>query len=308
MTVTRVLPVDDLRTLLPDWRIHLRARNLAAGTVKTYLRDGEQLADFLAESGMPTDVTSITREHVEQYLVALQERPSRRGTPISAAYVNKQYRSLQQLFRWLEDDGEITTSPMAKMRPPQVPEKPVPVITEDQVKALFATCKGNTFENRRDAAIFQVLIDTGVRASELSGMEVEGVDFDSGTIAVLGKGRRERAVPFDDQTTDALRRYLRARRGHKHVESPMLWLGSKGPLSANGIQQMIDRRCHDAGVPHVNLHKFRHTYAHNWLAAGGSETGLMRLAGWKSREMLQRYGASEADKRAREEHKRLRKR
>jgi site-specific recombinase XerD len=308
MTMTRALPVDDLQVLLLDWRIHLRARNLAPGTVKTYLRDGEQLAEYLTSAGMPTGVSSIAREHIELYLVSLQERPSRRGTPISAAYVNKQFRSLQQLFKWLAEDGEITVNPMTNMKRPKVPEKPVPVITEDHVKALFATCKGNTFENRRDAAIFQVLIDTGVRASELSGMEVEGVDFDSGTILVLGKGRKERSVPFDDATTDALRRYLRARRGHKRQDSPMLWLGSKGPLSANGVQQMIDRRCQDAKVPHINLHKFRHTFAHQWLAAGGSETGLMRLAGWKSREMLQRYGASEADKRAREEHKRLRKR
>lgn len=311
--------VDDLRTLLPDWRIHLRARNLAPGTVKTYLRDGEQLADFLVESGAPTAVSSIKREHLELYLVELSLRPSRRmdprsgePAPVSPAYVNKQYRSLQQLFKWLEDDGEITSNPMAKMKAPQVPEKPIPVITPDQIAALFAQCKGNTFENRRDTAVLQVLLDTGVRASELSGMTLEphdgigGVDFDNGTFGVLGKGRRPRAVPFDAKTADALRRYIRARRGHKHHSSPAVWLGTKGPMSANGIQQMIDRRCADAGLPHVNLHRFRHTFAHEWLAAGGSEQGLMRLAGWKSREMLGRYGASAADERARAEHKRLR--
>lgn len=307
------LPVDDLRTLLPDWRIHLRARQLSSATVRTYLRDAEQFVEFLTASGMPTAVGSIAREHLEHYLVALSERPSRQidrrtgePKPISPAYVNKQYRSLQQLFKWLHEDGEIDTNPFARMKPPQVPEKPVPVITPEQTDALFATCKGHTLENRRDAAILHVLLDTGLRASELAGAKLDEVDFDNGTIGVVGKGSRPRVVPFDAKTADALRRYIRARRGHKHASSPALWLGTKGPLMANGIQQMINRRCADAGLPHINLHRFRHTYAHRWLADGGSEQGLMRLAGWKSREMLGRYGASAADERAREEHKRLR--
>lgn len=308
-----LLAVDDLQTLLPDWRIHLKARNLSPGTVNTYLRDGEQLAEFLVRSGMPTAVGDIGREHIEMYLVDLSERTARRKDPatgkpakVSAAYVNKQYRSLQQLFKWLHEDGEITTDPMARMKPPQVPEQPVPVIPESNIDALLATCKGNTFENRRDICIFYVLIDCGIRADELAGILMEGVNFEDATIRVLGKGRRERVVPFDAKTADALRRYVRARRSHKHAESPRLWLGAKGPLTANGIQQMIDRRCQDAKIPHVNLHRFRHTFAHNWKKAGGSEEGLMRLAGWKSREMLGRYGASVADERARDEHKRLR--
>jgi site-specific recombinase XerD len=305
--------VDDLQTLLPDWRIHLKARNLSPGTVNTYLRDGEQLADFLVRSGMPTAVGDIHREHIEMYLVDLSERTARRVDPatgeparVSPAYVNKQFRSLQQLFKWLHEDGEITADPMANMKRPQVPETPVPVIPDAHIDALFATCKGNTFENRRDTAVFSVLIDCGVRADELAGILVDEVNFDEHTIGVIGKGRRPRKVPFDAKSADALRRYLRVRRAHKQTASPRLWLGAKGPMTANGIQQMIDRRCQDAGIPHINLHRFRHTFSHRWLAAGGSEQGLMMLAGWKSREMLGRYGKSAAVERAIAEHQRLR--
>jgi site-specific recombinase XerD len=91
---------------------------------------------------MPTVVHSIRREHVESYIADMV------GTA-SPATVAKHYRSLQQLWRWLVDDGEITDSPMARMRPPAVPEQPVPVLTEEDLSALLKACRGNTFENRR---------------------------------------------------------------------------------------------------------------------------------------------------------------
>ena len=101
---------------------------------------------------------------------------------------------------------------MARMRPPAVPEQPVPVLTDDDLRALLATCAGRSFEGRRDTALLRMLLDTGVRAAEVTNLAVDDVDFDQGVAHVLGQGPRRRSAPFGLRTSEALRHYLRVRR------------------------------------------------------------------------------------------------
>lgn len=294
------LPVDDLRVLLPDWRTHLLARNVAPSTIASYQRCGENLLAFLTDRGMPSTAGGVRREHLEAFLADLVVR-------LSPATVAKHYRSLQQLFRWLVEDGEIEASPMARMRPPQVPEQPVEILTDDELRRLLAAAKGNTFENRRDTALLRFLIDTGVRASELVGITVDEVNLAASEVLVLGKGRRPRVVPFGLKTADALRRYLRARQAHPAhpaAAMPALWLSKKGALTVSGLAQILERRSADAGVSDVHPHRFRHTFAHTWLADGNQEHDLMRLAGWRSPQMIGRYAASAGAERARDNFRR----
>ena len=294
MTInSKPLAINDLALLLPGWRTHLASRNVAPSTIASYLKVADNLLVWLAAHDRSTELATIDRRVLEGFLAELTER-------VSAATVAKHYRSLQQLFRFLVEDDELPASPMERMRPPKVPLQPVEVFTDDELRALLAVAKGNTFEQRRDTALLRFFIDTGCRVAEVCGLRLDDVDQERREVLVMGKGRKMRGVPYGLKTADALRRYLRVRSTHPFHAAPAFWLGRKGALTTSGLAQLLERRATDAGVTDVHPHRFRHTFAHTWLANGGQEHDLMRLAGWDSPQMVARYAASAGAERARD--------
>lgn len=293
--------------MVASFELSLRAEAKAKATVRTYVDATVKLASWLADQGV-AKWSAVTRPLLQTYMVWFMTRATRPdGKPYAKGYANNQYRAIQQFWAWwAEEEGE--PNPMLGMKPPKVEEPVIPVFKqEDLARLLKQVEKSKRFEDRRDTALMRMFACTGLRLAELATIQIEDVDLVACTVKVMGKGGIERIVKFDLKTSKALDRYIRTRNEeHKLAERPELWLGvnNRQQMTPNGIRQVIERRGEAVGLD-IHPHMFRHDFTHRWLDAGGAEGDLMELNGWKSPQMLRRYGKSARSSRARRAYDRV---
>jgi site-specific recombinase XerD len=281
-----IVPVEDSRTLdatlaneelIASWRLSLHGK--APRTVVFYLEEVHRFATWLADhdrpAGCPGDLLTVSRRDAEAWLTDL------RSAGRSPATIRSRWIATRNLYGWLLEEEEIDASPLAKVKVERADPPPIQVLGQEQLKALLKTCGGRDFYDRRDTAIIRLLAATGLRVSELCDLAVADLELDTRILVVRrGKGDEHRVVRFDPATAAALDRYKRVRARHAKAASPTLFLGYRGPLGRKGVPWMLDKRGRQAGIGHVHPHQLRHTWAHRWLEAGGSEGDLQKLGGW----------------------------
>ena len=289
---------------ISSFALRLAAEGKAAKTIRTYTEAVQWFAAAAACLPGQASWEQVTGDDIQRWMTWLLDR-------YSSAYASNQYRALQQFFKWLTTEDQLP-DPMARLQPPRVTSKLVPVFTSEELARLEQACAGRSFTQRRDTAIIAVLTATGIRLAELAGLRYDrcdprhsDIDLWQREITVRGKGGKDRIVKIGHQTAHSLDRYLRARARHAQAWRPQLWLGvsNREPLTA-GIYQMTARRGQQCGVD-AYPHRFRHHFSRTWLDRGGPEGDLMELNGWTSPQMLRRYGASARSARARPTYDRI---
>ena len=302
--VTDALSNADLRSLGDSWALSLRADRKSPQTLKSY-GDGLRLYLDWCEA---EEVDALSRASIRAWVSALLDGGG------AAATARARQLAVRRFTDWLADEGEIDADPFVGIKAPKLDSQVIEPLTDDELRALLKACqppkgadRATALRHRRDEAIVRVMLETGARAGEVVAMQTDDVDLGGGSAIIRrGKGGKGRTVPLGPQAVQAIDRYQRLRRAHRLADSPDLWLGDRGKgFTYDALHKTLKARAGTAGIDRFHPHMLRHTAAHRWLAAGGSEGGLMAVAGWTRPDMLMRYTKAQASARAADEAKRL---
>lgn len=285
MTRRSLPPVEKRRlsAVARSWILALKDKQRQPRTIQLYQSEANKLIAYLGD--LPIDIVSaedMRRYH--EHLIELGLADTSR---------NLVHRALNVFFNLAIEEGDIETSPMARLKAPKIDSeksKRFHVPTDAELDKVFAEiAKDPHLHSRtRDTAILRLLMDTGIRLGELAAMQLDDVDLDQRMAHVAGK-TGYRSVRFTPKAARALDRYLTQRSRHYARASKALWLARAGDMTDSGIGQMVRDRARAAGISRLHPHALRHRFANKWLAEGGNEIDLQWLAGWRSGAMVRRY-------------------
>jgi integrase/recombinase XerD len=247
-------------------------RGLAANTLDSYGRD---LRHFFRHGPGPDEAT--TRRHVTAYLLALQ----RAGR--SPATIARRLAALKSFFAYLVSERAVAEDPTAAMAPPRSRRRLPRVLAVAEVEALLVQPGADTPAGLRDRAMLEVLYATGLRVSELCGLDVADVDLGQGLLRCLGKGAKERIVPVYEVAQLALRRYLAEGRGRllRDPDEPALFVNHHGRrLTRQGFWKILRKYARQAAIDKpITPHVLRHSFATHLLAGGADLRAVQELLG-----------------------------
>jgi site-specific recombinase XerD len=269
------------------------------GTITTYSAGVRAYLRWCEQTGTTPD---LAKENVQDFIADLLDGGA------EAATAHARLKGVRRFSAWLAEEKITADDPLTGMHSPKLDTKVVKALDEDQLKALIKACKGQRLGDKRDEAIIRLMIDTGARAAEVVGLQTTDVDLNREPVVIRrGKGGKGRIVPISAATTVAIDRYLWTRRNHLLADSGPLWVGAQNGKTFGyyGLDYTLKARAKAAGIEGFHCHLLRHTMATRWKAARGSDDGLMAIAGWSSRAMIDRYAGAAAASRAADEARSL---
>lgn len=213
------------------------------------------------------------------------------GKSLSSHTLNNRVRALRAFFSWLAREGYTEENLLANLKPPKIAQTVIEPLTPEEVERIFSKINQNTLLGARNAAILALLLDTGLRLSELVTLKVQDVHLDQRYVKVLGKGTKERIVPLGASCHKILLRYyhhFRVEPARPGVDAFFLTLDGY-PLTDTAVKSMMIHLARTADIPRLHPHLLRHTYATSFLLNGGDVFLLKQNLGHSTLAMVERY-------------------
>ena len=261
-------------------------RNASAHTLRSYRNDLTDFQRFLSGRGSG-DLAAADQRAVRAWLAALHARG------LQPASIGRKLAAARSCFRFLVRRGRLETNPARELRGPRLPRRLVSFLPIDEATQLVSGRAVGGSHRERDVAILELLYASGLRVSELTGLDLEALDRSERTVRVLGKGRKERIVPYGGQAARAVEAWL-ARRSE--ADGPLFTNGQGRRLTVRSIHTIVGRAARAAGIARrVSPHTLRHTFATHLLGGGADLRAIQELLGHRRLSTTQRYTHVGAD-------------
>ena len=267
------------------WNIDQFGRSLTASspnTVDAYQSDVTLFAQWVNRQDI-SEPTKVSRDVVRQYVSYLTTMKFAKRS------ITRKIASLRRYFGWLVRNGVVPGDPTSGVHTPSDSGRLPKVLTSDQLGALLVSTdlEAPQWRTSRDTAVIELLYGSGLRVSELCGMDINSVNVKTQAIVVMGKGAKERRVPMSEPSLDAVKIWIKFR--HEVVaidDEPALFLNTRGRrLAPRDVRRIIDSRAESPTHPHA----LRHTFATHLLDNGADLRAVQELLGHRDVATTQRY-------------------
>ena len=261
---------------------YLRAeKNSSPNTIINYTVDLKAFSLFLGDR----DVTAIDHLTLRKFLADM------RAKSFSKRTIARKLASLRSFFKFLYREGYIKTNPISAISTPKLDKKLPVVLDENRVAKLVQCPPGDNIAGLRDRAILEMLYSTGMRVSELVGLDISDIEFISGVAKVLGKGSKERIVPVGEPALLAMRKYNDQKKAEKVREKDAAFLNKSGTrLTDRSIRRILDKYIRECSiVEHISPHSLRHSFATHLLDRGADLRSVQELLGHANLSTTQIY-------------------
>lgn len=256
-------------------------KKFSDNTVKAYRQDIHQFIGFFEERKLP-----VQKDTIRDFIHTVFYRTGQKATVSRKIYAIKSY------FSYLHRKGRIPKNPFDGISSPKVDKKIPQILTEKEMLTFLDRLPNRTFLEIRNRAMFEFLYATGLRISELTNLKAEDIQFSEGLVRVLGKGKKERIVPFNSQARDLLRDYLQKARKKFPKQQSYVFLNSRGGnITERSVERILQKVYNDVmDIPkHVYPHLFRHSFATHLLQRGANLRIIQELLGHSNLSTTEKY-------------------